>query len=208
MTETNQFLVEATVGTGYQAERAFQAWKRDADFDRLDLAAYRLLPMLGMNLQSCGIDDPLLGRLGGIYKRVWLETNVMFEAMAPAIERLGRGTIVGEAALAIEGRLRPIRHATFCLPEHEIANAVSDLRSLGWKPRSFLKRSLNPTDVNTHVLRSGNHTIRLWNGTVRSELSALLDEPFVLRSSNRLVLAVDTHYLADRLRRPLDSLSL
>ena len=50
--------------------------------------SFRLLPLLYINLQKQGVDDPVMGKLKGIYRQAWSKNQTLFHEMAGVIAHL------------------------------------------------------------------------------------------------------------------------
>ena len=85
----HKHLLRATLCTGAAAQDAWQLWSTTVDFENdLDLASYRLLPMLYYNLQASQIDVQLLPRLRGVYKRTWVENQLLFKKLEATVAEI------------------------------------------------------------------------------------------------------------------------
>jgi hypothetical protein len=81
----HEALVRASILDGEAALAAWREWRRTVDFDRIDQASYRMVPLLYRNLERLRVDDPLLGTLRGIYRRTWCENLLLFRRLARVI---------------------------------------------------------------------------------------------------------------------------
>src|SRR5262245_53419620 len=80
---------------------AWQAWKTAVDFENgLDRGSYRLLPLVYRNLSRPGLEDPLLGRLKGVYRLTWYKNQFLFRTLAEVLRRLDAA---GVPALVLKG---------------------------------------------------------------------------------------------------------
>ena len=61
-------------------EPRFLEWKASTIFDKIDYATTRLMPLLYLRLESLGIDDPIRGRLKGIYRLAWFSNQKILNA--------------------------------------------------------------------------------------------------------------------------------
>ncbi|MDP3660643.1 hypothetical protein, partial [Phenylobacterium sp.] len=86
---TQALMVRAAIGPQDEVEQCFRAWRRLVNIDdHMDGGTYRLLPLVYERLRTAGSDDPLMGRLKGVYRRAWVETQSVFHAVAPVVARL------------------------------------------------------------------------------------------------------------------------
>jgi hypothetical protein len=84
-----ELLLKAAIGPEAAARDAFLAWKRVVDLDaEVDPGTYGLLPLLYDRLRHLGVDDPLMARLKGIYRRSWYETHSLLHAVRPVVATL------------------------------------------------------------------------------------------------------------------------
>lgn len=165
-----QHLLRATLCTKEAAHSAWQAWRDTVDFDRLDVASYRLLPMLYSNLQSHGIEDPLMLRLQGIYKRVWVENHLLLKSVGELMQNIeAQGietTWLGEAPMSCgafgQKWPRAIAHITIGISPHAWHQTQAIAMNTGWHPplglKSWLRSSCRRTTVFFH---EDGYTLRL-----------------------------------------------
>jgi hypothetical protein len=98
--------------------------------------------MLYLRLLALGVDDPLMGRLKGVYRRVWSDTHLLFHGTAPAIlaiQAAGIETLLLKgAALALahyrNAGARPMADIDIAVPFGQVLPAVEALEHAGWRP--------------------------------------------------------------------------
>ena len=95
-------LLSAAIGPDAGVRESFQAWKGVTNIEApVDGGTYRLLPLLYSRLAACGVDDPMMGRLKGVYRMSWYKNHELFRRSAPAIAALEaagvQGAIIGKA---------------------------------------------------------------------------------------------------------------
>jgi hypothetical protein len=135
-------LLRAALATGNEALAAYEAWRRDADLDRPDPVASRILPLVGWNLERAGIEFEDLPHLKQLHRETWTRNQHLFAATAPAVEALERGAIptllLKGAALALivypSPGLRPMADVDVLVPERLAAPARRVLAEAGWRP--------------------------------------------------------------------------
>jgi hypothetical protein len=137
-----RLLLEAALLKDDRAIAAFQSWRHsvqlDAEFSR---GSYRLLPLVYENMRRLGVDDPLMGRLKGVYKRIWYETHQLFHRAKPVVQGLAAAGIDvmlckgAPLALSYYRHLaeRPMSDIDLSVPRHALPDAVGVLRDLGWR---------------------------------------------------------------------------
>ncbi len=82
-------ILRAIFAPPQQALAAFAAWRGDVDVaQHFDRAVMRLLPLLYLRMLELGQQDPLMGRLKGVYRRAWSDTQALFHGTAPALAAL------------------------------------------------------------------------------------------------------------------------
>ena len=70
-------------------KKAFYAWKNLVNFETdIYHHSFRQLPLLYFNLSKNGIDDPLMLRLKGIYRKSWSKNQLLFHKAAKIIKLL------------------------------------------------------------------------------------------------------------------------
>ena len=140
-----QFLVlSASLCDGERALGAFADWRRELDETKeFDREVYRLLPLLYHNLHRCGCDDPLMGRLKGVYRMNWVKTQKLFAGMRPIVHALAdakfevmplKGTQLGLQHYR-NPALRPMMDMDLSVPSRDARRAIAMLIEFGWKPK-------------------------------------------------------------------------
>jgi hypothetical protein len=80
-TEQQRLLLRCALGGDEAAPRAWAAARRGMDFDRLDEGSHGVLPLVYRALERTGVQDPLLGRLKGIYRKAWFANQLLRDAL-------------------------------------------------------------------------------------------------------------------------------
>ncbi len=86
--------------------KAWRSWRErvPVETENLDPGSYRLLPLVWRSLHSLAADDPLMGRLHGIWRRTWYLNQRWLPAarqVAHFLERAGVPTLLlGRAAVS------------------------------------------------------------------------------------------------------------
>ena len=136
------FLLHAATGDGDEPVAAYRSWREGIDLDDdFGWDILRLLPLVYHNLHRLGFDDPLMGRLKGVYRRAWAETNQLFHKVRPTIEAL---TEEGLDVLLLKGMplalsyyrnhaLRPMTDVDVVVPFRQAKEATRVLATLGWR---------------------------------------------------------------------------
>jgi len=135
-------LLQAALAAGNEALAAYETWRRDAERDPPDSVAWRILPLVGWNLESAGLDSEDLPHLRQLHRESWTRNQHLFAATAPAVKALERASIptllLKGAALALTvypspGR-RPMADVDVLVPERLAAPARRVLAEAGWRP--------------------------------------------------------------------------
>jgi hypothetical protein len=72
-----------------EGERSASAWRLlrpSFDLDKLESSSYVLLPLVYRQLDQHGIEDPLLPKLRGIYRRTWYVNQLRLDRVKPALK--------------------------------------------------------------------------------------------------------------------------
>lgn len=134
-------LLRAALLHGSDALDAWDWWKTQADFDRLDQGSHRLLPKLYHNLQAQGLDDPLMGKLKGIYRNTWYKNQLLFHHAANVLSSLNRASIEtmilkGAALVSLYYHDQGLRHMDdfdVLVRPHQALQAMRILEESGWR---------------------------------------------------------------------------
>ena len=141
-------ILRAAVAPDAEVRPAFEAWKALINLDDdLDGGAFRLLPLVFDRLHGLGVDDPLMGRLKGVYRKSWSETQTLFHDMAPviaALEAAGVKTMLLKGApLALSYyrtvALRPMLDLDVVVPFDQADKALKVMAELGWTAGSTIR---------------------------------------------------------------------
>ncbi len=106
------------------------------------MGSYRLLSLLYFNLQRLGVDDPWMGKLRGIYRRVWYQNQTLFHTIADVLRLFHAAgietMILKGAALTLlyykDYGLRPMEDFDVLVPTRQRRAAIDALTQAGWRP--------------------------------------------------------------------------
>jgi hypothetical protein len=140
-THQQELLLRAALLGGKPAIDGCAEWESTVGFDLLDEGSYRMLPLLGRNLQSQGVNHPMAGRLKGIHRRAWYENQTLFHDLEPVLQRFHAAGIecmlLKGAALVLQYYrdmgLRPMRDLDVLVPEERAAEALQLMQDDGWR---------------------------------------------------------------------------
>ena len=141
-----ELLLKAALLKGEEAKDAWRNWRAHVDFEgELDWTSYRLLPLLYQNLKRLRVDDPLMGRIKGVYRRAWYRNQNLFRSGAAVIRALqaaGIETLILKGAALTwlyykDYGLRPMEDFDVLVPTQKRRAAIDVLNRNGWTPRVF-----------------------------------------------------------------------
>ena len=132
--------MRACIMPGDDAAEAFRKWKAASDVNTVDPGSYRLFPLLYKNLQTVGIDDPLMNIFRWVYERTLSNNGTLYGRLAALLKELdARGMpaiLVKGSALALlyylDPGLRPMMDADILVPTDRAREAMEIITALGW----------------------------------------------------------------------------
>ena len=136
-----QLLLQAALWSGSAAIDAWARWQASIDFDSyLDDDSFALLPLLYMNLRRHGVTHPLMHKLKGIYRRLWCENQVHFQAVEGVVRDLHLASIptllLNGAALSAkyyrQDGVRSTKDSQIVVPVNRADQATQLLTQSGW----------------------------------------------------------------------------
>jgi len=138
-----ELLLDIVTGPDEVALAAFRTWfgrtLAEPDFDS---GSRRLFPAVYHRLHALGVEDPIMGRLKGMFRRAWYENNVAFpdyEAAVALLERHGIETLLLKGVpLALtyyaHPALRPMADIDILVRPAQAEAAMTLLIEAGWRP--------------------------------------------------------------------------
>lgn len=141
-TPEQEFLLDAILLSGDQAIESWRSWQRHGDIDNLDPASFQIMPLLYWSLARQGVDDPLMGKLKGIYRMAWSQNQWLTSRVLPALRALDQQGVLmmllkGAALNALYGEehgIRLIGDVDILIRKADVARAATILEGLGWRP--------------------------------------------------------------------------
>ena len=133
-------LLRASMLEGEEARLAFHSWRETTDFDALDHASFRMLPLLRWNISRLEIKDPILTRLDSVSRFLRVETAMKrnaLKSMAQSLRTSGidtlllKGSSIGEQYYP-HPSLRPMADCDLLIPHEDRAKAMAVLAGAGW----------------------------------------------------------------------------
>lgn len=207
----DKYLLCSAIDQGESVLKNWFKWKKQGDFNHINTASYRLLPMVYQNLLQHHIKDELTNYLKGTYKRAWLENQLLFQQILPIEKAFEAHNIaycwLGEAALSkglygIEC-IRPIAHIVFGVSKSDRSKACSILNKLNWERAKFFQ--IRNLVEQTAMFKNNNLSVQLkWNLPqpmqlernskvldIASQFTYLLKTRSSYRTINQLVVLAD-----------------
>jgi len=139
-THEQELLLRACLMNGGDAISAFGEWKSSVDTERVDPGSYRLFPLLYRNLESAGVDDPLLNIFRWVYDKTLDNNRTLFKNLAPFLRKFKENDIdvilLKGSALALlyyrDYGLRPMMDADLLVRTGEAGKMIRLITGLGW----------------------------------------------------------------------------
>lgn len=140
-TQTQELLLDATVGDPAGAARAWTRWRKAQDLASIDAGSTRLLPLLVPRAALFPADDPAWPVIRGCYRRAFFHGQMLRSRAAAAVKLLADARI---ATLALKGgallryfdgnpALRPMNDFDALVPREQAIAAIRVLVAQGWK---------------------------------------------------------------------------
>ena len=135
-----RWLLEAALRDGDAAVGAWRQWVRAIEFDEMDAASQRLIPLLARNLERLDIDHPDRGRMRGIHRYWWSRNQILLHRLPQVLDVLRAERI---DAMVLKGiplalryyddiGLRPMADFDLLVRTEDADRAVGALHAGGW----------------------------------------------------------------------------
>ena len=105
-TDRQRLLLRAALLQGESGAEAWGELRPSFRLDDLDTASTALLPLLHRQLERRGVDDPLLPRLSGVYRRTWYVNQLRLDGVRGTLDVLQRA---GLDPLVVQSWELPVR---------------------------------------------------------------------------------------------------
>ncbi|MBI4773747.1 MAG: nucleotidyltransferase family protein [Deltaproteobacteria bacterium] len=162
--DQQELLLRAALFSGDAALDAWRKWRGlvGRDLRHLDMGSFGLIPMLYRNLSLLGVQDPLMDRFKGIFRRTWYQNQTLLHGCARALEALqaaGLGVLMMDGVPVVMNDyqdlgLRPMDGFDILVRIGQAEKAIHVLSSLDWKPSGIRIEKLSPGFLNAgHTLR-------------------------------------------------------
>ena len=147
-----ELLLAAGLREGSEAQAAWHSWRTGRELDDLQRAGLAALPLAFRNLSRLGLldGDPDAGRIRGVYRRSWVNNQLLFEALERAVAVLASG---GIRALVLKGAAlnhryysdggeRPMSDVDLLVDHNDLERAIELLGTIGFSgPKVKLSRA-------------------------------------------------------------------
>jgi hypothetical protein len=118
-------------------------WKAGQDIHLVDLGAYKLLPLLQKQLTDFQVQDNNLSIYKGIYRKSWMNNNLLFHKLVKLSDILrSRGIpvlVLKGVPLSVlyykDNGIRPMDDADICVPADKLAETLAVFKDQGWYSR-------------------------------------------------------------------------
>jgi hypothetical protein len=183
-TDQQRRLLRVALADDAAVPAAWAEARRGMDFDQLDEGSHGVLPLVYSALARTGVDDPLLPRLKGIYRKAWFGNQLLLDAARRPLIRLadeGAEPLLLHGAAMLAGYYpevgqRRIPFVDVAVPEAVAEAALRSLSRSGWTrhpdaPPTGFPAPLVDVDGRMLVLHAGlPEALRIPGGDGQAEL--------------------------------------
>ncbi|GJM15795.1 MAG: hypothetical protein DHS20C13_11220 [Thermodesulfobacteriota bacterium] len=135
-----ELLLSACLLKGEAAIDAYNQWKTSVDLDNVDPGSYRLFPLLYFNLNSQGIEDPMMNIFKWVYTKTAENNQILVKNLAQLLKEFNKSSLEtillkGTALITTcykDYGLRPMMDADLLVPTEKAGEAIQLLSRLGW----------------------------------------------------------------------------
>jgi len=137
----HELLLKAALFQGDKMFKAFHEWKRLVNFEEdIEPVSFRLLPLLYHNLSRQSVEDELMPRLKGIYRKSWSKNQLLFYKTGKMLvffhENRIKTLVMKGIPLSIliykNYAVRPMADMDILVPFSQARSTVELLRNSGW----------------------------------------------------------------------------
>ena len=134
-------LLKAALLSSEKAICFWNRWRSKVPFEDIDPGSQKLIPLLYQNLTDLGVEEPIIAKYKGVYRRTWVENQFALQKLIPVLQSFHDADITsiilkGGAMMAgyyQNPGLRPIDEIELLIPTNRATYAVSKLSALGWR---------------------------------------------------------------------------
>lgn len=152
-TPEQELLLHAALDNREQAIPAWERYLAHHSLDQLQAGSMELLPQVHRNLENCGYQNDIVGRLKGYYQQALSRNQVLFQDMAPMVRSLHmagiptmllKGVALSLAVYKDRGA-RPTRDFEVLVPANEADNALELFAQQGWRSAMGFAMRVTPS---------------------------------------------------------------
>lgn len=139
ITDQHRLLLVAALAESDDARVAWARWRERVVFDDIDATSARLLALLARRPDVIDADDPVHGRVLGIYRRAWVGNERSMAAASVACDALASAGVdvlhveaCTLASMLDDHGTRPLYDVDVCVRRRSMRTALGVLASLGW----------------------------------------------------------------------------
>ncbi|MBP9841155.1 MAG: nucleotidyltransferase family protein [Simkaniaceae bacterium] len=143
-------LLQASLFLDDRALCAWKTWVQQVDFDQIDPASYKLLPLVARNPILANLQDPIFEKCKGIYRQVWVTNQLNWKKMLPILQHLPRVNkmilLKGMAMILHYYKdfgVRVLGDIDIFIERSEIQPVVAFLHASGWQSKMPCRFDIN-----------------------------------------------------------------
>jgi Uncharacterised nucleotidyltransferase len=152
LTNEKKLLLQAALLSEEPALNSWKQWRETVDIENLDTESYRLLPLLYRSLSAQEVVDVHMGRLKGVYRRTWVENQVLFQVLSAIFQSFKekgiKTLLLKDAALNLhyylDNGLRMIPNVELLIHPSDALMGINLLQNIGWKAIGKIPQDILP----------------------------------------------------------------
>ncbi|WP_168502458.1 nucleotidyltransferase family protein [Anabaena sp. UHCC 0187] len=163
------WLLQAALLSDKTGLNSWQQWRETVDIENIDTESYRLLPLLYRNLSAQEVIDVHIARLKGVYRRTWVENQVLFQVITPILKSFQdkgiKSLLLKDAALNLhyycDNGLRMISNLELLIQPSDALIGINLLQNLGWQVTGKVPQEILPFSQAIGFKNSSNQSFIL-----------------------------------------------
>lgn len=135
-------LLKAALSSGASAQEAWQGWRQQVEFDEVEPASFKLLPLVSRNLALGALHDPIFEKCKGVYRQTWVANQLHWQRMQPVLIQLLNSGV--EKIVLLKGMamtlhfyrdfgVRVMGDIDILIAKEQLPIAVTFLLNAGWQ---------------------------------------------------------------------------